>query len=317
MTPQRESSPPSLLTDTGDAAGPDCTLPGQVRRVDEPVTLTGSSCCPEQLLVSSWTNTFTLSLLSAFTVHPSAQLCCGPTATCAMCLCEAVTRTVTSELLPVVFNRWSLGLTVTPHTAASASCCDYSPHTVCASEGLIFRRLIRKRKNTFFTLLDSAMACVVQHEPIRWRARCDGWGEAPHWEVAEMFTWSISSSVDVLLAIRRPEYRPAIDEANSLVPHSPPSKPPLNAHRHEWVAPHTGSWGSHTFCLYADIMVLVSHSVLWRRSVSSLVTDEQHLWVFFSLKHPLAHAALLMFDTYTSVYALAWPTRTGGITGKS
>ena len=54
--------------------------------------------------------------------------------------------------------------------------------------------------------------------------------EAPHRDVAEMFTWSINSSVDVPLAIRRAEYRPAIDKANSLVPHSLPSKPPLYAH---------------------------------------------------------------------------------------
>lgn len=66
-------------------------------------------------------------------------------------------------------------------------------------------------------------------------------GGPPHREVAEMFTWSINSSVDVPMAIRRTEYRPAIDKANSLVPHSPPSKLPLNTHQHEWAAPHTGS----------------------------------------------------------------------------
>lgn len=37
----------------------------------------------------------------------------------------------------------------------------------------------------------------------------------------------------------RTEYRPAIDKANSLVPHSPPSRPPLNTHQHEWEALHT------------------------------------------------------------------------------
>lgn len=43
-----------------------------------------------------------------------------------------------------------------------------------------------------------------------------------------------------LLAIRRTEYKLAIDKANSLVPHSPPSKPPLNAPS-TWVG-HTTHW---------------------------------------------------------------------------
>ena len=67
--------------------------------------------------------------------------------------------------------------------------------------------------------------------------------EGPHGEVAEMFTWSIDSPPRPL---RRTEYRPAIDKANSLVPNSLPSKPPLNAHHCEGNAPlHSGSWGAH------------------------------------------------------------------------
>lgn len=51
--------------------------------------------------------------------------------------------------------------------------------------------------------------------------------EALHREGAEMFTRSINCSVDVPWPLGRTEYRPAIDKANSLVPHSAPSKPPL------------------------------------------------------------------------------------------
>lgn len=69
-----------------------------------------------------------------------------------------------------------------------------------------------------------------------------------------MFTWSINSSVDLPWPLGRTEYRPAFDKANSLVPHSPPSKAPLNAHHHEWVAPLTLDAQDHTLpaCVAGD-----------------------------------------------------------------
>lgn len=44
-----------------------------------------------------------------------------------------------------------------------------------------------------------------------------------------------------LLVIRRTEYRPTIDKANSLVSHSAPSKPPLHTHQPEWPTSGPGS----------------------------------------------------------------------------
>lgn len=73
----------------------------------------------------------------------------------------------------------------------------------------------------------------------------------PH--TGKMFTWTINSAVDVPLAIRRTEYRPAIDKANSLVPHSPPSKPPLTAHQHEWVTSHTLEAEDHAFPAFQTV----------------------------------------------------------------
>lgn len=73
---------------------------------------------------------------------------------------------------------------------------------------------------------------------LQWRPLIHGVQEGG--KMAEMLTWSIDSPCWCLLAIRRTEYKPAIDKANSLVSHSAPSKPPLNAHQHEWLAPHTG-----------------------------------------------------------------------------
>lgn len=107
---------------------------------------------------------------------------------------------------------------------------------------------------TSFTLVDYAIGSGLQHcwcSPSM--KHCDEPGvmaavRRPHFrEVAEMFTWSINSSVDVPWPLGRTEYRPAIDKANSLVPHSAPSKAPLKAHHREWVAPHTLDAQDHTF----------------------------------------------------------------------
>ncbi|MEQ2166183.1 hypothetical protein GOODEAATRI_025269, partial [Goodea atripinnis] len=66
-----------------------------------------------------------------------------------------------------------------------------------------------------------------------WRMR---W-EATYREEAEMFTCGPSAALFMPpLAIRKTEYRPTIDKTNSLVSHSAPSKPPLDAHQPEWAA---------------------------------------------------------------------------------
>ena len=72
-----------------------------------------------------------------------------------------------------------------------------------------------------------------------------------------------------VLVIRDTEHKPAIDKANSLVPYSPPSKSPLNAHQRERAAPHTEDPRiTHDHCLYAVDWMAEGGSVwvlLWWR----------------------------------------------------
>lgn len=93
------------------------------------------------------------------------------------------------------------------------------------------------------------IARVVQYEPIRFCSWCDGWSGPTRGSGSDVYM-EHQQLCWCPLAIRRTEHRPAIDKANSLVPHSAPSKPPLNAHQHWWV--HSGSWTSRTSWLRAD-----------------------------------------------------------------
>lgn len=90
-----------------------------------------------------------------------------------------------------------------------------------------------------------------------------------------MFTWSINSSVDVPLPLWRTENRPAIDETNSLVPHSAPSKPPLCAHQHEWVAPLTLEAQDHPFAftLVRGLCFVVMCANFYFEGLDSFMTD--------------------------------------------
>lgn len=114
------------------------------------------------------------------------------------------------------------------------------------------------------------MASVLQHEPITLWTQYHGWSGGP----TQGSGWDVYMEHQQLcwfpLAIRRAEHRPAIDKANSLVPHSPPSKPPLNVHR-PWVG-RTTHWKlriSRIFSLHADDRGLVQYNMhkvlLWRR----------------------------------------------------
>lgn len=80
--------------------------------------------------------------------------------------------------------------------------------------------------------------------------------------MAEVFRRSINGSFDVSWSLGRRETKRAIDKAGSLVPHSPPSKPPLNARQGERVAPQRR--GSLTSCLHivGGVVVVVEAVVL-------------------------------------------------------
>lgn len=80
-----------------------------------------------------------------------------------------------------------------------------------------------------------------------------------------------------LLAIRETEDKPAIDKANSLVPHSPPSRPPLNAHQCERLAFHTED---HSL----PVFVLLMGGVGWGRigfccDGGNSFTPAERMWV--------------------------------------